>query len=104
MKRGEVVQVEWPYRDLSGSKGHCAPTGKSWTDELVEWLSEEYDYHAFSGRRLVLPTPEFFPDPYAGFKPAVRTLLHLVCEYMDVVPDLVAMKLVPDSTKIWLVD
>jgi len=82
----------------------CDPAAKAWVEERLEWLTAEFDDSAFSGRRIVLPTPEFFPDPYDGSKKAVRILLDRVCGYMGVVPDLVAMKLVADAGKIWLVN
>jgi len=82
----------------------CDPAAKEWVEERLKWLSEEFDDHAFNGRPLVLPTPEFFPDPYDGSKRAVRTLLNRVCGYMDVIPDVVALKFLPDPNKIWLVN
>ena len=82
----------------------CDPAAKEWIEERLQWLSEEFDDHAFNGRPIVLPTREFFPDPYDGSKRDVRTLLDRVCGYMDVVPDLVALKFVSDAGKIWLVN
>ena len=82
----------------------CDPAAKGWVEERLQWLSEEFDDHAFNGRPLVLPTPEFFPDPYDASKRAVRTLLDQVCGYMDVVPDLVELEFVADAGKIWLVN
>jgi hypothetical protein len=82
----------------------CDPAAKAWVEERLQWLAEEFDDHAFNGRPLVLPTPEFFPDAYDESKRAVRTLLNRVCGYMDVAPDLVALKFVADAGKIWLVN
>jgi hypothetical protein len=82
----------------------CDPAAKAWVEERLQWLAEEFDDHAFNGRRIVLPTPEFFPDEYDGSKKAVRTLLNRVCGYMDVVPDLVALRFVANAGKIWLVN
>jgi hypothetical protein len=82
----------------------CDPAAKAWVEERLQWLAEEFDDNAFSGRRVVLPTSEFFPDPYDGSKKAVRRLLDRVCAYMDVVPDLVTLKFVADVGKIWMVD
>ena len=53
----------------------------------------------FSGRRVVLPTPEFFPDAYDTSKKSIHKLLNRVCEYMDVVPDLIEQKFVPMPAK-----
>lgn len=82
----------------------CDPAAKAWVEERLQWLAEEFEDSAFSGRRLVLPTQEFFPAAYDGSKKSVRRLLDQVCEYMDVVPDLVALKFVADAGKIWLVN
>ncbi|HVW00819.1 MAG TPA: hypothetical protein VHB77_10775 [Planctomycetaceae bacterium] len=60
----------------------------------MQWLTEEFDDTAFSGRRIVLPTEQFFPDPYDGSEESVRAMLDRVCGYMDVVPELVDMELV----------
>lgn len=82
----------------------CDPAAKAWVEERLEWLADEFDDSAFSGRRVVLPTPEFFPDPYDGSKKSVRLLLNRVCEYMDVVPDLVALKFMASAGKLGLVN
>lgn len=82
----------------------CDPAAKAWVEERLAWLAEEFDDHAFNGRRIVLPTPEFFPDPYDGSKFAVRGLLDRVCGYMDVVPDLVRLKFASDEGKLGLVN
>lgn len=34
----------------------CDPAAKAWVEERLEWLAEEFDDHAFNGRRIVLPT------------------------------------------------
>jgi hypothetical protein len=82
----------------------CDPAAKAWVEERLLWLEEEFDDHAFNGRPLVLPTPEFFPDPFDGSEDAVRILLNRVCEFMDVDPDLVSLKLVSEAGKLWLVN
>ena len=82
----------------------CDPAAKAWVEERLQWLSEEFDDNAFNGRRLVLPIPEFFPEPYDGSKRAVRILLDRICGYMDVVPSLVALKFVSDRCNVWLVN
>src|SRR5882762_3791170 len=82
----------------------CDPAGKAWVEERLQWLTEEFDDHAFNGRPLVLPTAEFFPDPYDGSKQAVGAMLDRVCGYMDVVPCLVSLRLVADPGNLWLVN
>jgi hypothetical protein len=92
--------LDWLFRPSCP----CDPAAKAWVEERLAWLAEEFGDSAFAGRPIVLPTPEFFPGPYDGSKKAVRTLLDIVCGYMDVVPDLVALKFVADAGKIWLVN
>lgn len=92
--------LDWLFRPSCP----CDPAAKAWVEERLEWLAGEFEDSAFSGRRIVLPTPEYFPDPYDGSKRAVRNLLDQVCGFMDVVPDLVALKFVSDAGKIWLVN
>ena len=82
----------------------CDPAAKEWVEERLAWLAEEFDDHAFNGRRVVLPTHEFFPDPYDGSPNAVRRLLDRVCEYMDVVPDLVELRFTSNAGGMELVN
>lgn len=82
----------------------CDPAAKVWVEERLAWLAEEFDDHAFNGRRIVLPTPEFFPDPYDGSKKAARRLFNRVCEFMDVVPELVKLRFKSDGGKVQLVN
>jgi len=92
--------LDWLFRPSCP----CDSAAKAWVEERLDWLAQEFDDSAFSGRRIVLPTPEFFPDPYDGSNRTVRKLLDRVCEYMDVVPELVTLKFVADAGQIWLVN
>jgi hypothetical protein len=82
----------------------CDPAAKRWVEERLRWLAGEFDGGAFGGGPVVLPTPEFFPDPYDGSKKSVRRLLYRVCEFMGVAPGLVELRFVADAGKIWLVN
>jgi len=82
----------------------CDSAAKAWIEERLQWLYEEFRLSAFSGDPLILPTAEFFPDPYDGSKKSVRKLLDRVCEYMGVVPDLVALKYIDNANHLWLVN
>ena len=53
----------------------CDPSAKEWVEERLQWLAEEFDDSAFSGRRIVLPTQDFFLSRYNGSEEAVRELL-----------------------------
>ena len=82
----------------------CDPAAKAWVEERLKWLCQEFDDHAFNGRPVVLPTEDFFPDPYDASQHSTRALLDRVCGYMDVAPDQVAMKLGSQAGKLWLVN
>jgi hypothetical protein len=70
----------------------CDEAAKAWVERRLAWLCDEFTNHAFSGRDIVLPTPEFFPKGYDGSERSVRRLVKQVCEYMDVVPDFLKIK------------
>jgi hypothetical protein len=82
----------------------CDPAAKDWIEERLRWLADEFDDSAFSGRAVVLPTAECFPDPYDGSKGSVRRLLNRVCQYMDVSPDVLSLKFTSNVGKLWLVN
>lgn len=82
----------------------CDPAAKAWIEERLEWLASEFNDSAFSGRPIVLPRSEFFPDPFDGSEQAVRRLLDRVCHYMDVEPDLVDLRFMAKAGKLWLVN
>jgi hypothetical protein len=82
----------------------CDTSAKAWVEERLEWLADEFKDSAFTGRRIVLPTPEYFPDSYDGSYKTVRKLVDRVCDYMDVVPDLVDLNLVAEAPNIWFVN
>jgi len=95
-----LVMFEWLFPPACP----CDPAAKAWVESRLQWLSQEFDDHAFNGRPLVLPTPQILPDSYDGSRRAVRALLGQVCGYMDVVPDLVDLRFVAEAGKLWLVN
>jgi hypothetical protein len=82
----------------------CDPHAKAWVERRLQWLNTEFAKSAFTDRPMVLPTPEFFPDRYDGSTGAGRTLFNRVCEYMDVIPDLVTLEFTCRNGDIWLVN
>ena len=92
--------LDWLFRPSCP----CDAAAKAWVEERLDWLAGEFDDSTFTGRRVVLPTPEFFPDAYDGSKKSVRKLLDRVCDYMDVLPDLVELRLVTNTHKVGLVN
>jgi hypothetical protein len=64
---------------------------KSWIDEAFAWLIEEIGSEVIQSVEVVLPTEDFFPDPYDGGRQSIRRMLDRVCEYMDVDPETIAV-------------
>jgi hypothetical protein len=75
----------------------CDPEAKRWVEERLRWLTKAFGLHILLERPVVLPTPEFFPDPYDASKKSVRVLFQRVCEYMGVDPDDVELQFFNDT-------
>jgi hypothetical protein len=73
-------------------------------EDRLRWLSRQFGLHILLERPVILPTHEFFPDPYDGSRQAVRIMFRRVCSYMEVDPSLCALRFVSDAGKIWLVN
>jgi hypothetical protein len=67
-------------------------------EEKLQWLSRQFGLHILLERPIILPTDEFFPDPYDGSPKAVRRMFRRVCGYMGVDSDAVEVKLFTDRT------
>ena len=75
----------------------CDSAAKAWIEDKLRWLSVELPDNVFTGRRLVLPTPEFFPGRFDRSKATVAPLLERVCEYMGVAPTRIAVTFVDED-------
>src|SRR5437016_2234837 len=62
------------------------PREKAWTEGRWRWLAGEFGLERLRGLPVILPTPEFFPDPYAGTEADGRALFDRVCRYLGVDP------------------
>ncbi|WP_425615516.1 hypothetical protein NA78x_005437 [Anatilimnocola sp. NA78] len=82
----------------------CSPPAKDWVEYRLQWLCDEFDDHVFNGRPLVLPTAQFFPDPYRDTEDCIRRLMYRVCGYMDVDADLVDLEFVNAENAPWFVN
>jgi hypothetical protein len=61
-------------------------------------MTQQFGLHILLERPVILPTDEFFPDPYDSSPKAVRRMFRRVCEYMEVDPDTIELKLFNDRT------
>lgn len=77
---------------------------KEWLEERLLWLTEEFDSNAFTDKPVVLPTPEFFPDPYDGSKSSVRDMLDRICGYMGIVSSQIALRFFTEPRNLYFVN
>jgi hypothetical protein len=76
----------------------CDPAAKKWVEDRLRWLVKQFGLHVLLERPIILPTEEFFPDPWDGTPKAARRMFHRVCEYMGVDRDDVELKFFDDAT------
>jgi hypothetical protein len=76
----------------------CDHVAKEWVESKLRWLSKQFGLHILLERPIILATEEFFPDPYDGSAKAARRMFQRVCEYMDVDPEDVELKVYTDRT------
>jgi len=60
------------------------PVEKAWVEKRLGWLAHVFGLERMRQAAVVLPTPDFFPDPYDGAVRDVRPLLDRVCQFMGV--------------------
>lgn len=70
---------------------------RAWLDARWAWLEREFGPGRARNAPVVLPRPEFFPDPYHGTEDDARLILDRVCGYMGLDPDSVVMSLYDDQ-------
>ena len=57
----------------------CDPEAKRWVEDRLAWLSKRFGLHTLLEAPVILPTHEFFPDPWDSSAKAVRQMFHRVC-------------------------
>jgi hypothetical protein len=69
---------------LFGSSCPLDPVAKNWVETSLLWMRDEFGADEFYGSPIILPTPQFFPDPYDGSRKSVQVLFDRVCDFMGV--------------------
>ncbi|MEZ6141442.1 MAG: hypothetical protein R3B84_12795 [Zavarzinella sp.] len=82
----------------------CTPHEKDWLEDRLHWLWGEFDDNIFNGRKLILPTKEFFPVPIEKTKRGAEKLFLQVCGYMDVQPELIELDFFDTTNHVYLVN
>lgn len=74
---------------------------REWIDNAFQWLIDELGLETLREAEIVLPTEEYFPDPYNGSRAGIRKMLDRVCGFMDVDPALIEIRFFEnwDSTR-----
>ena len=70
---------------------------RAWLDRRWGWLEESFGRDRAHNAQVVLPSPDFFPDPYDGSEADARQLLVRVCEYMAIDPLAVRLSIYRES-------
>jgi hypothetical protein len=76
---------------LFGARCPVTPERKAWLEGGLNWLGKSFGVQHMLGQTIVLPTPEFFPEPYDGSPAAVEAIFTRVCRYMEVSRDRVTL-------------
>jgi hypothetical protein len=71
---------------------------KPWVEQRLRWLSRQFGLHLMLERPMILPTEEFFPDPWDGTPRAGQAMFRRVCGYMGVNPGQVSVEFFDDQT------
>lgn len=69
-----------------------------WVDEGFRRLSKMVGSSRLQNATVVLPTDEFFPDPWEASESGLKALFLRVCGYMGVNPSRVELEIDPDPT------
>jgi hypothetical protein len=59
---------------------------KAWTELRMRWLADQFGIERLLRAPVVLPTEEFFPDPYEGTAADAQRILDRLCRYMAINP------------------
>lgn len=70
---------------------------KAWVERRMRWLADRLGIDRMLDAPVVLPTDEFFPDPYRHDEASARACLDRVCRYMKVDPRTLTLTIVPDQ-------
>jgi hypothetical protein len=69
---------------------------RTWTDDSMRWFLDRFGRLALH-RRVVLPTPDFFPGAYSGTEAQVRAVVTRICGYLDLDPARIVVEFVADA-------
>src|SRR5438445_89739 len=68
----------------------------TWTEMRMRWLADQFGLDRLRTAEVILPTDDYFPDPYQGTTREVRRLMRRLCGFMDIEPDSVELEICED--------
>jgi hypothetical protein len=57
---------------------------KTWTEWRMRWLADQFGIERLLQSQVILPTDEFFPDPFRGTAEDARRLMDRICDYLAI--------------------
>src|SRR5262245_35085935 len=89
--------------DWFRSEPQCpiGPTARTWIDNRWQWLEGQFGSDRLRKASLILPRPEYFPDPYQGTQQDARRIVDQVCGYMDIDPTSIELSLYQDRNPVY---
>jgi hypothetical protein len=69
---------------------------KAWTETRMLWLADRLGVRRLVEAEVVLPTDEYFPEPYRGTEADARRMLGRLCDFMGLDPGAVRLRVSPD--------
>lgn len=70
---------------------------KTWIEESMLWLIEEFGTDTLRDVTVILPTDEYFPDEFSEDEDDVQALVRRLCGYMGVDPQRVELEIFTDQ-------
>src|SRR5262245_36042514 len=84
---------------LLSSSCPVPPDRKGWIEQGLNWLCREFGRERMLRRQFVLPTSEYFPDPYDKSPETVEHLFARVCGHMEVNRQRVKLQVFRDAAR-----
>jgi HEAT repeat protein len=69
---------------------------KTWTETRMRWLAEQFGIDRLLKAEVILPTEEYFPDPYKATREDARRMMDRLCTYMAIPPQGLQLEICQD--------
>src|SRR5262245_53932119 len=75
------------------------PSSQAWLERRMNWLVQVFGLDRLRQAVVMVPTPEFFPDPWSASDADVRVILDRVCGHMGVEASRLLLELFDDDER-----